>query len=187
MKTVALTATVGAAVIYLTGLQATAEECSKSDALACYTQALVKLQTARDELVAATRGIDAISHDLKSAHTDIDDLKKANKELASRLSKAEERLDSIKVVVKHDEFDVSPQAGYGAEVSCPQEKGLRSYAIASGMFLNESNEANASFLRWYTWPASPTSFRYFMRNAAGTGMGHPPGKFSAYIGCLLTK
>ncbi|MGO6692498.1 hypothetical protein ACCS54_18950 [Rhizobium johnstonii] len=167
------------ATVLCTGTNAIAEDCSKG--------ALVKLQAARDEFVNATKGIDAIRTDVTSLQGQIETLKNENDKLKGRIADAEDRLNSIKVVVKQTYFDVSPDAGKGDEVACDKEKGLRSFAIASGLFLNESNEANASFLRWYAWPTSATSFKYFMRNAAGAGIGHPAGKFAAYVGCLVMK
>ncbi|PDS49756.1 hypothetical protein CO662_22045 [Rhizobium anhuiense] len=167
--------------------EALAEDCSKDDALACYTQAIVKLQAARDEFSNAIKGIDDIRKDLASAHRDIDGLRTENADLKKRLADVESRLDSIKVVVKQAYFDVPPQGQPKGEVECPDEKDLRSFAIAAGLYLNESNEANASFLRWYAWPSSATKFNYFMINGAGTGMGHPPGHFAAYVACLMMK
>ncbi|MGR9422188.1 hypothetical protein [Rhizobium leguminosarum] len=186
MKKFVVTGMFLAAILCTGPTNAIAEDCSKSDALACYTQALVKLQAARDEFVNATKGIDAIRKDVTALQGQIDMLKSENDKLKGRIADAEDRLNSIKVVVKQTNFDVNPEAGKGDEVACDNEKGFRSFAIASGLFLNESNEANASFHRWYTWPISPTSFKFYMINGAGAGL-HPPGHFGAYVGCLVMK
>jgi len=174
-----------ASVLWI-GDGAIAEDCSKDDALTCYTQALVKLQAARDEFIEATKGIDAIREEVKTLRGRVESLQSEKDSLDGRIKNAEERLASIKVVVKPTYFDVSAGAGLGGDIACDEEKGLRTFAIGSGLFLNESNEANASFHRWYTWPTSPTSFKYYMINAAGAGE-HPPGHFAAYVGCLVMK
>jgi hypothetical protein len=167
---------------------ASADDCSAANALACYSQALIKLQSARDDFVNASKGIDALKQDVVGLHTALDALKKENADLKAALGAATDRIDSIKVSVTSKYFPVPPASPSGGEIECPDPgNGLHTAAIASGMYLNDSNEANASFIRWYTSPKSATKFGYFMINGAGTGMGHPPGQFAAYIACLDWK
>jgi hypothetical protein len=178
-----------APVFYLSlGCACFAEDCSSGDALSCYSQALVKLQSARDEFVNATKDLDALRKDIVELHKKVDGLENENKVLKAALAAAVDRLDSIKINVISKTFTVPPASPSGGVIDCPDPgNGLRTVALASGIYLNEPDERNASFVRWYTWPKSTTEFGYYMINGAGTGMGHPPGNFAAYIGCLILK
>jgi hypothetical protein len=167
---------------------ALADDCTKGDALACYSQALIKLQAGKDEFMNASKDIGSLKKDIDGLHSEITVLRKENADLKAALGTAVDRIDSIKITVFPKYFDVPPASASGGVVDCPDPgAGLHAAAVASGVYLNEPDERNASFVRWYTWPKSPTEFGYFMINGAGTGMGHPPGHFAAYIGCLSSK
>lgn len=94
------------------------------------------------------------------------------------------RLDGKNVLVSTQDVIVPPSRPARGTIACAQTVGRTATAISAGMYLDEPDERNASFLRWYTWPLDTATWGYFMINAAGTGMGHPPGHFKVYIACL---
>lgn len=142
------------------------------------------------ELEAEQSNLEAAYADLKqkvaSLRSDVKNIE-TGKASAKELSDAVDWIKSIKVSIFPKYFDVPAGAPSGGSIGCPDPgSGLHATAVASGMYLNEPDERNASFLRWYTWPQSSTEFGYFMINGAGKGE-HPPGHFAAYIACLISK
>lgn len=183
-----ISAIIATAFYFSLGNASFADDCSKTDALSCYTQALVKLQAARDEFVNASKDLDALRKDIAGLHDRVDGLENENKVLKAALVTAVDRVDSIKIQVISKTFTVPPASPHADVIDCPDPgKGLRTAALASGMYLNEPDERNASFVRWYTWPKSATEFGFFMINGAGSNMGHPPGNFAAYVACLILR
>lgn len=111
-------------------------------------------------------------------------------ELRNNTAAIKDKIDNLGLSVYVQKFKVNPSSQAVGDISCPNPaSGLSVSAISAGVYLDEPNERNASFLRHYTYPVEgiQNKWHYSMINAAGTGMGHPPGNFAAYVVCLTTR
>ncbi len=80
--------TLGASVVLLVGTTSNhgiaADDCG--DALNCYTQALIRLQAARDDLISARNDITTLQNDVKDLRGEISNLKRDNANLAAGIA-----------------------------------------------------------------------------------------------------